>query len=1570
MTSRPGIHETLHNRGHGIGAVPRAQVPRRPSKPIQPQCIDPTLEDERRPIHHAANEAARPPPRGRPLLFYSTIASHGTELPMHPFPYQPAANLPAPPRPGSVHLRDASQQRRILPGGTGVKDAPKLGTPEVVVPPVKFPGGKAADLFPWTGANPEDTLSEALVKAGVNNKPQIMNESNTARPSLWPNLKGQPGLSTLSTLFVAVLEKRQQTGRLQIPNTFKPPPRLTLRDSTREQWLHDLANPATGLRRLSRTIPHGLTGKVLLEQCLNKNIPLPRALWLAKCVGINELRAHKRKGQAGTVTWGRGWTSSVEQFLDGVIGTIGQGDWKPRITYALQLATHLYKEHLLDDDHFLDWIVNGLDTCPSERLFIWLLVVSVSHYWTDITCCRRRGKRLAESLLAQLEKIYRLEDLNPYLAVLQYLENTLVRLLATRPACLLLPATWTRHGPLMQKLAERRVHPQITQAVKRLEARNNRLLESSKNTSPTAQTPAGRIYRVLDSVDYNNPVRIEDLSFDCMEIITDAIRLIGTLLQWSCSCYRGGVHRIYLATRLLRRWSHLGADVYDGVISYLRDMSWVATGDPSILFKIVAELVRSKTFAIGRYLQWLIATGSAGHNMDMSLPNSWPLRLITEIPLNGLPDQIRTLRSTLLRGTAHASEMEERARGYAEHMISQTLPALFGLYSTTTRFNEAELDKLSPTVKLELGIWLRQHVAQYAEVNQHVPTKDPSVEETAAISLLTPFDFHTIRSYLERFGDLAILADVVGIVTSSLDSSVLACAADTINYHTKAFRALGAFDPLFARIASRYAALRTVRFPERELLLSLASLARMVQADGQLSQLLSHDLSRLDQKNSLAACSPASDNMGEVLQTGSYSDDEIERILSSGTSMDQQLMARVLRKIVGNLEEHSVKGSLHFSHHHGWFHRLRSFDEPAFDMVVNEWLVLSLMAQRTNALRVALPTLVGSGCMALTTFLDTMRACVAKFKTNPSEHGFQAALEGMQILLHSEVFAQSCLPQDAYRYRLEQRKLCLDADGSIPQCISEVVGLGSMAYSQNTHVQLLNLLSSEPVTSILKSRIISNPTCLSKLSREASGRYFKSSLDTLLDPNGGLRLAEKTPEQQVLAVFALASELSLPICQAAIEQIFASDTAVPGNSNDALSAALLSAIKTAVEEGQLSGLELLASLDAALTDQIRHHAEREIINASAFFTGLASTKAEEFEEVSPEIVQKYLTVIDLTSSKRIDTTEQSVMLPALIDRFKGIAQALDDNETVDKQPSRANSLSVVELYAWLNALLRLTISHAPTMLHNATHPHQTSLMSVMTALLTHPLLDLHPTIAEHIFDVTVLLSDYISDDVRFNIARLDGPRIANDARCLFILAVIAPVDGWLVLAKPVNPPPVQPSSLPPTPAPLPSQPSPYQSPQISATTPAAPQQRYFNQQQQRQQQMQMQAQQAQHMRTYPQYPHQHPQNKMLPAQLQRTPSNQPSPSPLQQMQHMQHMQGLAQQRATQPSPVYSQRPTPAVGQGAMGSQAPGKLQIKQEREVRQYPFVQPRWEILAESSGNPHANETAINLSLFGARKV
>ena len=63
-------------------------------------------------------------------------------------------------------------------------------------------------------------------------------------------------------------------------------------------------------------------------------------MWLAKCVGANEMRAFKRKG-AGTVLamggegkWIKDWTIFLENFVESIIASCGQEHWKTKIAYV------------------------------------------------------------------------------------------------------------------------------------------------------------------------------------------------------------------------------------------------------------------------------------------------------------------------------------------------------------------------------------------------------------------------------------------------------------------------------------------------------------------------------------------------------------------------------------------------------------------------------------------------------------------------------------------------------------------------------------------------------------------------------------------------------------------------------------------------------------------------------------------------------------------------------------------------------------------------------------------------------------------------------------------------------------------------------------------------------------------------------------------------------------------------------------------------------------------------------------------------------------------------------------
>jgi mediator of RNA polymerase II transcription subunit 12 len=199
-----------------------------------------------------------------------------------------------------------------------------------------------ADFYPWMGNGPEDRFSENIIRTGYFDRApsQVQTEQTSARAALLPALKHKSGLHTLSTIFTTIMSQRRHSGLVNSASTFKPPPRVTLTDTKREVWLKDLANPAISLRRLSRTIPHGIRGRILLDQCLNKSVPHDRAVWLAKCVGANEIRAFKRKGVTGPLVmggedkWFREWTMHIEQFVEAVVNAFGENEWKAKVTYA------------------------------------------------------------------------------------------------------------------------------------------------------------------------------------------------------------------------------------------------------------------------------------------------------------------------------------------------------------------------------------------------------------------------------------------------------------------------------------------------------------------------------------------------------------------------------------------------------------------------------------------------------------------------------------------------------------------------------------------------------------------------------------------------------------------------------------------------------------------------------------------------------------------------------------------------------------------------------------------------------------------------------------------------------------------------------------------------------------------------------------------------------------------------------------------------------------------------------------------------------------------------------------
>ena len=175
-------------------------------------------------------------------------------------------------------------------------------------------------------------------------------------------------------------------------------------------------------------------------------------------------------------------------------------------------------------------------------------------------------------------------------------------------------------------------------------------------------------------------------------------------------------------------------------------------------------------------------------------------------------------------------------------------------------------------------------------------------------------------------------------------------------------------------------------------------------------------------------------------------------------------------------------------------------------------------------------------------------------------------------------------------------------------------------------------------------------------------------------------LNSKSPEQQVSSIVEAANELSLPFCQLEIQHIFSVESTTSENTADAISSALLHAVKTAVERDQPTWADLLSGLESSLMVKIREHAEREILSASAFLNNHSDSGLSNRDDRA--FLQKYLTVIDFTSTDLPKDGQVSVIVP-LIERLKGIAEALAKQGDSSKYNTHVQGcLAVPHLCAW------------------------------------------------------------------------------------------------------------------------------------------------------------------------------------------------------------------------------------------------------------------------------------------------
>ncbi|KAK7205230.1 hypothetical protein BZA70DRAFT_267759 [Myxozyma melibiosi] len=537
-----------------------------------------------------------------------------------------------------------------------LKDGPDAGYP---------------DFFPWNGHHAEDQMTESYIQHGFEDKPYLSNETGSARQTLYAAVRQRSTLKSLSSFMMSAIEKRQELNKITSPTTFKPPPRVTLTDHKRDAWLRDLATPTVPLRRLSRTIPHGIRNRVLVEQCCHKSVPIHRAVWFARCVGANELRGLKRKGNNASIAdaeaqWVREWTVQLAGFIEKTLAECGQPssadqqttkqqpqqqsqqqqqqqpatpaaaqnrNWRSKVEYVLHFASHLYSEDLIDRSYFLDWMIALLEKSTMQRTLLSLLVIRI--FWQKLLGFPAKCKKLAQVLLARFKLISIEAETNktPHAGLYQVLQFKVASFIWDLSSCsdeaFVMPENWHSQRPVLQKaihLAD--VEPVVADkafesiALANMSAfRQQTMAEYSGVASRNSEEEQReRLLGVLNEagIPYDVDQIAEDLILaasmppSCYDD-NDPRQLVDVLCRWAIcntsSETQPQTERVELASSVLKKWASTGKPVFEALFSFFDLLIELKDVSNEMAIMLLQQLVKKAVLVPDMYMRKVIARG-------------------------------------------------------------------------------------------------------------------------------------------------------------------------------------------------------------------------------------------------------------------------------------------------------------------------------------------------------------------------------------------------------------------------------------------------------------------------------------------------------------------------------------------------------------------------------------------------------------------------------------------------------------------------------------------------------------------------------------------------------------------------------------------------------------------------------------------------------------------------------------------------------------------------------------------------------------------------------------------------
>lgn len=500
---------------------------------------------------------------------------------------------------------------------------------------------------------------------------ELLNRSNTQ--SQLTQQEKDKKLELMGKVFIDAMHKRRVFNSVKSKGNYKPPPRVTLTEHKKDAWLKKLANPNIPLQELSRAIPHGLRNKILLEQCLNHQIPISRAIWLIKCISTNEQRQLKRKTtNVSTMNlnankWIVEWTEQITSFFESIIEncfnpSIPKENWRFRLNYTIELIVNLYSEELMNQITFLTWIVryisNIVNTATSftdlKPIVIHQIVIKL--FWFKIIRFDYLTKELSETMLLTLMKTNNLSKQSKFDTLAQKINNIFQYLIKYlfyyNSDIFILPSNWNYLKPYLRKVLDMNLAP-VSDQFKLIAYRNeslaidesDRLVSNSgnRNNSLSSNVISNDKFSLVLYKLNNHNNRKESIASLSKLIFEDLYpsesskwkSYISLIFKWCIQAVRQktvNLERITLISSVLhfrqsqliqsksKKFKQWKADLENTITDFVYSMSEILNYhnknnpkgdfyDVDMFLSLISRLYNLKLFIVSSYLRRLIASG-------------------------------------------------------------------------------------------------------------------------------------------------------------------------------------------------------------------------------------------------------------------------------------------------------------------------------------------------------------------------------------------------------------------------------------------------------------------------------------------------------------------------------------------------------------------------------------------------------------------------------------------------------------------------------------------------------------------------------------------------------------------------------------------------------------------------------------------------------------------------------------------------------------------------------------------------------------------------------------------------